>query len=412
MQVYLVGGAVRDGLLGRAVVDKDFVVVGATPDQMIQAGFLQVGADFPVFLHPKTHQEYALARTERKRGFGYLGFEIYASPDVSLEADLKRRDLTINAMAIEVQGLFDDTPVSGEIIDPYGGVQDLQNRCLRHVSEAFAEDPLRVLRVARFLGRYYDEGFKISDETLDLMKKLVAGDDLAHLSDERIWQESERASTQANPQIYWQTLWEIGALAKIFPPLDLVWQQDKIRQHALSGLALADKMNATLHQKMAIIFYSFYSTLHHSGRNYVHNHVHNSAQFDAQFLGKFAKMPKSYRIFVQLFLQFFEKLLNLDQLSATQLMNLLTDTHAQKTLPRLQDLISCVHICQLSAQHELLKTAVDAFNQVSIKDLDAESRQNLRGYQIGQAINQIRLQKIEQIKTAYDLSLNQTKSID
>ena len=155
MQIYLVGGAVRDQLLGRPIKDKDYVVVGATVAQMLSAGFVQVGADFPVFLHPKTHEEYALARTERKQGVGYQGFSIHASIDVTLQEDLQRRDLTINAMAIEVTSLTDDTPLTGEVLDYYGGLDDLANKTLRHVSPAFSEDPLRVLRTARFYGRYY-----------------------------------------------------------------------------------------------------------------------------------------------------------------------------------------------------------------------------------------------------------------
>ena len=192
MQIYLVGGAVRDQLLGRPIKDKDYVVVGATVAQMLSAGFVQVGADFPVFLHPKTHEEYALARTERKQGVGYQGFSIHASIDVTLQEDLQRRDLTINAMAIEVTSLTDDTPLTGEVLDYYGGLDDLANKTLRHVSPAFSEDPLRVLRTARFYGRYYDLGFTIAEETLALMRQLVHSGELAHLSSERIWQESSR----------------------------------------------------------------------------------------------------------------------------------------------------------------------------------------------------------------------------
>ena len=161
MQIYLVGGAVRDRLLNRPIKDKDFVVVGATVTEMLEAGFKQVGADFPVFLHPDSHEEYALARTERKQGSGYKGFSVHASPDVSLKDDLQRRDLTINAMAIEVISLTDDTPVSGDVIDYYGGLEDIEHKTLRHVSSAFSEDPLRVLRAARFYARYYDLTCKV-----------------------------------------------------------------------------------------------------------------------------------------------------------------------------------------------------------------------------------------------------------
>ncbi|MFU2364762.1 MAG: fused tRNA nucleotidyltransferase/2',3'-cyclic phosphodiesterase/2' nucleotidase/phosphatase Cca, partial [Enterobacteriaceae bacterium] len=176
MKIYLVGGAVRDALLGLPVKDRDWVVVGSTPQEMLDAGYQQVGRDFPVFLHPQTHEEYALARTERKSGSGYTGFTCYAAPDVTLEDDLKRRDLTINALA------QDD---NGEIIDPYNGLGDLQNRLLRHVSPAFGEDPLRVLRVARFAARYAHLGFRIADETLTLMREMTHAGELEHLTPER-----------------------------------------------------------------------------------------------------------------------------------------------------------------------------------------------------------------------------------
>lgn len=173
MKIYLVGGAVRDALLGLPVKDKDWVVVGATPQEMLDAGYQQVGRDFPVFLHPQTHEEYALARTERKSGSGYTGFTCYAAPDVTLEADLQRRDLTINALARD-----DD----GQIIDPYHGRRDLEARLLRHVSPAFGEDPLRVLRVARFAARYAHLSFRIADETLALMREMTAAGELEHLT--------------------------------------------------------------------------------------------------------------------------------------------------------------------------------------------------------------------------------------
>ena len=214
MKSYLVGGAVRDALLGLPIKDKDWVVVGATPQQMLDAGYQQVGRDFPVFLHPQTHQEYALARTERKSGSGYTGFTCYAAPDVTLEQDLLRRDLTVNALA------QDD---SGQIIDPYGGEQDLRDRLLRHVSPAFSEDPLRVLRVARFAARYAHLSFRIADETMDLMCGMTAAGELAHLTPERVWKETESALTTRNPQVYFQTLRDCGALKVLFPELDALF---------------------------------------------------------------------------------------------------------------------------------------------------------------------------------------------
>ncbi|MDO6537040.1 CCA tRNA nucleotidyltransferase [Alteromonas stellipolaris] len=197
MQVYLVGGAVRDTLLGRTVTERDYVVVGATPAQMLAKGFTQVGKDFPVFLHPKTSEEYALARTERKMGSGYTGFECDASTSVTLEEDLKRRDLTVNAIARDQDG---------ELIDPYHGQQDLQNKVLRHVSEAFSEDPLRVFRVARFATRYAYLGFTIAEETLSLMTAMAKSGELTSLSAERVWQETKRSLLEATPEVFFKTL--------------------------------------------------------------------------------------------------------------------------------------------------------------------------------------------------------------
>lgn len=208
MKTFLVGGAVRDKLLKRKVKDRDFVVVGATPDEMIEVGFEQVGADFPVFLHPETKDEHALARTERKTGKGYNGFETSFDTSVTLEDDLIRRDLTINAMAID--------PDTEQVIDPHNGQQDLKDGVLRHVSDAFAEDPLRVLRVARFAARY---GFEVAPETMELMKKLVDEGELEHLTTERVWSELERALMEDHPSKFIWTLDKCGALPVLFPEL-------------------------------------------------------------------------------------------------------------------------------------------------------------------------------------------------
>ncbi len=211
MQFFLVGGAVRDKLLGYPFHEKDWVVVGATPDELKAQGYLPVGKDFPVFLHPETKEEYALARTERKTGPGYTGFDFFASPDVTLEEDLARRDLTINAIA--------ETP-DGEIVDPYHGHQDIIDRKLRHVSPAFCEDPVRILRVARFAARYHHLGFRVADETLELMRTMVDSGEADHLVAERTWKELSRALLERTPSIFIHTLRDCGALARIMPELD------------------------------------------------------------------------------------------------------------------------------------------------------------------------------------------------
>jgi tRNA nucleotidyltransferase (CCA-adding enzyme) len=207
VKFYSVGGAVRDELLGLPVKDKDYVVVGATPEEMVRLGFKPVGKDFPVFLHPATHEEYALARTERKSGRGYKGFTVYASPEVTLEEDLKRRDLTINAMA---------KAEDGTLIDPFGGAKDLHAGVLRHVSEAFAEDPVRILRVARFAARF---GFTVHEKTMDLMRSMVDSGEADYLVPERVWQEFSRGLGEPQPELMFDVLERCGLRKKLLPEL-------------------------------------------------------------------------------------------------------------------------------------------------------------------------------------------------
>ena len=213
MKTYLVGGAVRDAQMGQHGADRDWVVVGATPEAMLAQGFMPVGRDFPVFLHPETKEEYALARTERKTGVGYHGFAFHAAPDVTLEADLARRDLTVNAIAQD--------PDSGALIDPYGGLADLQAGVLRHVTAAFAEDPVRILRVARFAARW--PAFTLAPETLALMREMVAQGEVDHLVPERVWQEFARGLMAARPSRMLQVLRECGALARLLPEVDRLY---------------------------------------------------------------------------------------------------------------------------------------------------------------------------------------------
>ncbi|WP_373778257.1 multifunctional CCA addition/repair protein [Glaesserella sp.] len=222
MQIYLVGGAVRDQLLGLAVKDRDWLIVGATPEQLLAQGYQQVGNDFPVFLHPKTKEEYALARTERKNGNGYNGFICDFPPDVTLEQDLIRRDLTINAIAQDLEGNYHDF---------YGGISDLEHRLLRHVSPAFAEDPLRVLRVARFAARFHSLGFRIAPETVKLMREMTACGELAHLTAERVWLETQKAFATETPHIYFQVLRQVGALNVLFPEVDALFGVPQPEKH-------------------------------------------------------------------------------------------------------------------------------------------------------------------------------------
>jgi tRNA nucleotidyltransferase (CCA-adding enzyme) len=253
MQVYLVGGAVRDHLLGHPYHEKDYVVVGATPEQLLALGYQPVGKDFPVFLHPESKEEYALARTERKSGQGYHGFEFYTDVSVTLEDDLIRRDLTINAMAMDEEG---------QIYDPYQGQQDLANKILRHVSNAFVEDPLRVLRVARFAARYKPLGFSIATETLDLMRQLAESGELNALTPERVWKETARALMEPHADIYFEVLEACGALKVLFPEIQALFgipQRPEYHPeidcgiHTLMSLHQACKANYSLDVRFAVL---------------------------------------------------------------------------------------------------------------------------------------------------------------
>ncbi|MFP9231259.1 multifunctional CCA addition/repair protein [Pectobacterium cacticida] len=253
MKIYLVGGAVRDSLLGLPVTERDWVVVGATPSLLLAQGYQQVGKDFPVFLHPVSRDEYALARTERKSGKGYRGFVCHAAPDVTLEQDLLRRDLTINAIA---------RTETGELIDPFQGRLDLENRILRHVSEAFSEDPLRVLRVARFAARFAHLGFQIAEETMTLMKKMTNEGELAYLTPERVWKETEKALGTTSPNIYFQVLRDCGALAVLFPEIDNLYGVPAPAQwhpeidtgiHTMMTLAMAARLTPEIDVRFAAL---------------------------------------------------------------------------------------------------------------------------------------------------------------
>ena len=255
MQIYMVGGAVRDTLLGRPVVDRDWVVVGSTPEQMVALGYLPVGRDFPVFLHPKTREEYALARTERKSGRGYRGFVVQTSPDVTLEEDLARRDLTINAIAASA-----DWERSTAVFDPYNGQKDLQDRVLRHVTDAFREDPVRILRVARFAARFTD--FSVAPETMALMREMVAHGEADHLVAERVWQELARGLMEAQPSRMFKVLRDCGALAVVLPEVNRLWGVPQRAQyhpeictgiHLMMVLDMAARLDAPLTVRFACL---------------------------------------------------------------------------------------------------------------------------------------------------------------
>jgi tRNA nucleotidyltransferase (CCA-adding enzyme) len=241
MKIYKVGGAVRDELLGLPVKDHDYVVVGASPDDMVKQGYKPVGRDFPVFLHPRTHEEYALARTERKTARGYHGFEFHAAPDVTLEQDLARRDLTINAIARDADG---------RVIDPHRGADDLKSGVLRHVSPAFAEDPVRILRVARFAARF---GFQVAPETMKLMREMARNGEADALVPERVWQEIARGLMEAKPSRLFDVLRESGALERVMPELDALWDDADCARAAMDALDDAARNGASLPARYATL---------------------------------------------------------------------------------------------------------------------------------------------------------------
>lgn len=331
MQIYLVGGAVRDKLLSLPVKDKDFVVVGATPAEMLAQGYQQVGKDFPVFLHPSSKQEYALARTERKSGSGYTGFTCYAAPDVTLEQDLVRRDLTINAMVEDEHG---------HVIDPLNARLDLDNRLLRHISESFSEDPLRVLRVARFAARFHQLGFTIAKETLTLMQEMTQAGDLAELTPERVWQEVEKTLSADNPDVFFQVLREIGALAVILPELDALFNlavknseddSTSIGQQALTQL----KNSASLSTDLAIRFAALMQQLD--------NH-----QISIKALAKRCKVPNEHRdLALQVSAQQ-ENIHNARSLDPVDIIRLFDNTDAWRKPARFQQILLTCASSQVS----------------------------------------------------------------
>ena len=388
MQVYLVGGAVRDYVLAREVTEHDYVVICATPEQMLDLEFSQIGADFPVFLHPKTHDEYALARTERKSGNGYLGFNVHADTTVTLEEDLIRRDLTINAMAIQVNGLFDCGFKQGkfdarDIIDPYGGLADIQQKKLRHVSAAFAEDPVRVLRLARFASRYAPLGFTVDESTTKLTSQMKAAGELSHLVAERVWSETSKALTQAWSDIYFDTLFQLNVLDVIMPKLYQASIDNPSQwQLMLSALRMAGEQQADNVMKFALIATCFKSHQHHN------NPTTEYLEF-CQGL----KVPKNTERLGLFIVEHFDELKNFNHLTAEQLFELLKLTNSLKDTSLLEQALQVVHLYQQAKQTALLATIKTQLTQISAKDVASE----LTGKQIGEAIDRLRLQKLEEI---------------
>ncbi|MES2217379.1 MAG: multifunctional CCA tRNA nucleotidyl transferase/2'3'-cyclic phosphodiesterase/2'nucleotidase/phosphatase [Pseudomonadota bacterium] len=329
MEIYLVGGAVRDALLGLPVTENDWVVVGATPAAMLQQGYKQVGKDFPVFLHPSSHEEYALARVERKTGRGYTGFDFDASPQVTLTQDLSRRDLTINAIA---------KTLDGKLIDPYHGQADLKDKILRHVSPAFAEDPVRILRVARFAARFAEFGFTVAPETNDLMKTMVTAGEVDALVAERVWKELSRALVEKNPEQFFFVLENCDALRVLFPQFSTA---------NFSALARAAALTNDPEIRFAVL-------------------CHGLSVKQIEELGKRYRVPGNYIELALLVANHQEKFLQARELSAEDLLTLLQATDAFRREPRFKKFLATVEIiAESSAQAAWLTKAFQAAKEVN-----------------------------------------------
>ena len=382
METYLVGGAVRDKLLDIPVKDEDWVVVGARSEDLLEMGYRQVGKGFPVFLHPETHQEYALARTERKIGPGHNAFDFDISEHVSLEEDLHRRDLTVNAMA---------ESKSGKIIDPYGGQRDLTNKVLRHVSEAFSEDPLRVLRVARFAARFKDRGFVVADETMSLMTTMVASGELETLVIERVWQEIELALATAAPQEFVSVLKQCGALAVILPEVDALFgvpQPEKYHPeidtgvHVLMSLEQAAKLSDDVAVRYATLVHDVGKAVTEKSK-WPRHHGHETLGIRLQqSIAQRLRVPNGHAQLAALVCEHHTKLHRLEQLRPSTLLELLESLDAMRQPERLERFLLA---CEADArgrtgfedreypQRDYLNAVLKAISQLDVKALLAEN---------------------------------------
>lgn len=386
MEIFLVGGAVRDKLLGYPFSDRDWVVVGATPEQLLKQGFQPVGKDFPVFLHPDSKEEYALARTERKVGAGYTGFQCYSSPDVTIEEDLMRRDLTVNAIA-EAE--------DGTLIDPFNGQQDIKDRYLRHVSEAFIEDPLRVLRCARFLARYFHLGFRIADETIALSQQISASGELQHLSKERVWQELEKALGERSPEQYFIALQDCHAANIFWPQLNpLNEQQINLLKQAATQPASAAVLN---HQTIK------HQAINHQTMNKPQRFAmlfFNVSEADSKAVLAQIKAPNEFKELALMVSQFGLRCVQLDGNNSEQKLRLIESLDAFRRPERLQLFLACCSLFSGADNHQ--KQLYDAYLACTTIKAKTLAEQGLKGAEIAKALREKRLQAIDQLQAVDD----------
>ncbi|MUJ26893.1 multifunctional CCA addition/repair protein [Aliivibrio fischeri] len=401
MKIYLVGGAVRDSLLNIDVKDKDWVVVGSTPQKMDSLGYQTVGQDFPVFLHPKTKEEYALARTERKSGQGYKGFTCYAEPDVTLEEDLLRRDLTINAIA---------QADNGELIDPYNGQQDIIDRTLRHVSDAFTEDPLRVLRVARFAARFHHLGFTVAPETMHLMKVLVDSGELSHLTAERVWQEWQKSLSSQHPEIFLSTLKECGALAIVLPELNALFgvpQPEKWHPEIDTGIhtLMVAQQAALLSQDLPT---RFAAQVHDLGKGVTPEsewpshklHCHTGIKLIKRLCDR-VRVPNDYRDLALLVCEHHSNIHRAAELRAQTFIKIFDKMDVWRKPERLAPILLCCqadHAGRLGLetqpypQKQRFEAAFDAAKNVEVKDVVAAG---FKGPEIREELSKRRIEAVK-----------------
>lgn len=404
MQVYLVGGAVRDKLLGLDTHEHDWVVVGSTPEHMLNLGYRQVGKEFPVFLHPKTHEEYALARTEKSTGPGYAGFHFDFNSKVSLEDDLKRRDLTINAIAEDADG---------NLIDPYNGVKDLREGKLRAVSPAFAEDPVRVLRAAKFAARFHLQGFHITHDTHELMQKMVKAGELDHLIPERVWQETAGALATASPERYFEVLRACGALKIVFPEIDrLFGVPQPLKYHPEKDVGvhtmLALKQAAKLSPKPTI---RFAALLHDLGKGTTakellpshHGHEGRSAKLVLNLCDRL-KVPNEFKKLAHLVAKYHGHFLRVaDELSAKKILEVLKAVDAFRKPARFYDFLMA---CEADLrgrpgfennkfpQAEFFQKALSQAQSIQVKDIIARG---FEGIEIKQELERLQTEAISEL---------------
>lgn len=373
MKIFLVGGAVRDELLQLPVKEKDYVVVGASAEDLFKKGFKQVGKGFPVFLHPKTHEEYALARFERKIAKGYKGFEIDANPNITLEEDLSRRDFSINAMARDDQGL---------LIDPFHGESDLKNRILRHVSPAFSEDPVRILRAARFLARYHDLGFKLAPETLALMIDMVKQGEVDALIPERVFKEFSRALEEKHPAIFFKTLFNCHALSILFPEI-------QIEGEGLKALERSSAYSCKACVRFAVLF-------HQLPENQAASGVQEKLEA-LKILTHRLKLPREYSDLVKITLLHYKTVLDMS-FTPENFLHLFSKTDAYR---RSYVFLNFIQVCQILADFHGKKIPIaylqEAFHIAKGIKFDASEMQNIKPYQFTAFLNEKRLKALEKL---------------